>query len=263
MKKKISILGCGWLGKPLAASLLASGYSVKGSTTHDENLSLLARYGIEPHLIDLSDVNDAGDFFDCDFLVVSIPPRRKIGDESVFLSHIAKAVKLCRQANVSTIIFLSASSVYHGRSGGVIEDDANPASLLFRAERMFIQESGLSTVVIRFAGMVGPLRHPGRFLSGKTVSGADDPVNLIHQRDCIGIIEKVISRDVRNGIYNACSSAHPAKEQFYSHACRLAGTPPPLFAGPRTTDGRYVISEKLRQELDYEFVYDDPMLMDF
>lgn len=33
----VSILGCGWLGLPLAEQLLAEGYSVKGSTTRAEN----------------------------------------------------------------------------------------------------------------------------------------------------------------------------------------------------------------------------------
>ncbi len=34
-----SILGCGWLGKPLAVSLLDEGFNVKGSTTSEEKLT--------------------------------------------------------------------------------------------------------------------------------------------------------------------------------------------------------------------------------
>jgi 3-hydroxyisobutyrate dehydrogenase-like beta-hydroxyacid dehydrogenase len=36
--EKISILGMGWLGKPLATLLLSEGYSVKGSTTKESHL---------------------------------------------------------------------------------------------------------------------------------------------------------------------------------------------------------------------------------
>ena len=39
--KRVSVLGCGWLGKPLAISLLDEGYSVKGSTTSEDKLELL------------------------------------------------------------------------------------------------------------------------------------------------------------------------------------------------------------------------------
>ena len=42
--RNVSILGCGWLGKPLAISLLDDGYSLKGSTTKEEKLALLEYY---------------------------------------------------------------------------------------------------------------------------------------------------------------------------------------------------------------------------
>ena len=43
---KISILGCGWLGFPLAKSLVEKGFSVKGSTTSENKLSILSTAGI-------------------------------------------------------------------------------------------------------------------------------------------------------------------------------------------------------------------------
>ncbi|WP_321539617.1 NAD(P)-binding domain-containing protein [Flavobacterium piscinae] len=46
--KQISILGCGWLGMPLAKHLLQKGYSIKGSTTTETKLELLQNEGITP-----------------------------------------------------------------------------------------------------------------------------------------------------------------------------------------------------------------------
>src|SRR5574343_621841 len=40
-REKIAILGCGWLGLPLAKSLLSKGYEVKGSTTSESKLVIL------------------------------------------------------------------------------------------------------------------------------------------------------------------------------------------------------------------------------
>ena len=40
-KDEISIMGCGWLGLPLAAQLVKAGYNVKGSTTTPEKLEVL------------------------------------------------------------------------------------------------------------------------------------------------------------------------------------------------------------------------------
>ena len=52
--KNISILGCGWLGEPLAISLLEAGYSVKGSTTTESKLATLEASQIEAYLIDIA-----------------------------------------------------------------------------------------------------------------------------------------------------------------------------------------------------------------
>jgi 3-hydroxyisobutyrate dehydrogenase-like beta-hydroxyacid dehydrogenase len=49
--KNVSILGCGWLGKSLAVSLLDEGYTVKGSTTTEEKLALLELNHIEPYMM--------------------------------------------------------------------------------------------------------------------------------------------------------------------------------------------------------------------
>ena len=47
----ISILGCGWLGVPLAEYLIKCGYRVKGSTRTKEELAVLESKGIEPSLL--------------------------------------------------------------------------------------------------------------------------------------------------------------------------------------------------------------------
>jgi 3-hydroxyisobutyrate dehydrogenase-like beta-hydroxyacid dehydrogenase len=56
----ISILGCGWLGLPLAKALLENGISINGSTTSIEKLSVLENSGIQPHLIALESNNVSG-----------------------------------------------------------------------------------------------------------------------------------------------------------------------------------------------------------
>jgi UDP-N-acetyl-D-mannosaminuronate dehydrogenase len=58
---QISILGCGWLGLPLAKALLENGFSVNGSTTSVEKLSVLENLGIQPYLIALSPTLSKGE----------------------------------------------------------------------------------------------------------------------------------------------------------------------------------------------------------
>ena len=59
--KKISILGCGWLGLPLAKSLIEKGFSIKGSTTSEEKLQVLQNAGIQPFLISIKFDKVVGD----------------------------------------------------------------------------------------------------------------------------------------------------------------------------------------------------------
>src|SRR6187431_2709971 len=83
---KISLLGCGWLGFPLAKALLSNGLSVKGSTTSESKLSILKSSGIDPFLITLSEVersldsksmnDDIQSFLDgSETLIINIPPQ--------------------------------------------------------------------------------------------------------------------------------------------------------------------------------------------
>ncbi len=81
-KKRISILGCGWLGFPLAQRLLSDDIScqVKGSTTSSDKIEKFKQSGIEGFLLNLNpeisgNEDEIKSFFDCDALIISIPPR--------------------------------------------------------------------------------------------------------------------------------------------------------------------------------------------
>ncbi len=59
--RQISILGCGWLGLPLAKSLIEKRFSVKGSTTSEAKIVLLKNVGIAPFQIALFENKIEGD----------------------------------------------------------------------------------------------------------------------------------------------------------------------------------------------------------
>ncbi len=57
----ISVLGCGWLGLPLAEDLIDKGYKVKGSTTTESKLNGFLEKGINPYYINLTPIVQATD----------------------------------------------------------------------------------------------------------------------------------------------------------------------------------------------------------
>ena len=99
MKQKISIIGCGWLGFPLAKALIDKGYSVKGSTTSEAKLSKLKAANIDDFLIQLTAegmVGDNKDFLaDSHTIIINIPPgiRKNSGKNHVAeLQHLMSAI---------------------------------------------------------------------------------------------------------------------------------------------------------------------------
>ncbi len=75
---KISIVGCGWLGLPLAKAALQRGFTVKGTTTTGGKVPLLHALGIDTYLFELSTTEEIGvaydSLFDTDVLIVNVPP---------------------------------------------------------------------------------------------------------------------------------------------------------------------------------------------
>ena len=49
----VAVLGCGWLGLPLAKALVAEGYSVAGTTTTPSRVLTMRDAGIRPYLLSL------------------------------------------------------------------------------------------------------------------------------------------------------------------------------------------------------------------
>ena len=91
----ISVLGCGWLGLPLAAELASRGYRVRARSTHVDKLAALSAAGIQGHALELSPTpkGDADGFFDADVLIITLPPkRREPGVETRYPAQIAAAL---------------------------------------------------------------------------------------------------------------------------------------------------------------------------
>ena len=77
--RQISILGCGWLGFPLAKELLKKDFSVYGSTTSSTKLSDLKVAGIIPFQILLNENSIEGNMTsfleNSEVLLINIPPK--------------------------------------------------------------------------------------------------------------------------------------------------------------------------------------------
>ena len=265
-KKSISILGCGWLGVPLGRHLIQKGFFVKGSVTSEDKFLLLSEAGINPFRIVVSDtevIMDDPDFFHADLLIISIPPKRIDAIEQVYPSQMRRLIPFILNSGIQKVIFISSTSVYPDKNQIAREEDFlvpdKPSGrALLEAEELIKEIAEFKSTIIRFGGLIGVDRNPGRFLLKSSKPIEDAPVNLIHQDDCIEIISSIIDHDLWGETLNACCPEHPMKKDFYQKAAEQAGYSA-LVVSDENAPFKIVDSSKLIRLLDYEFIYSSPM----
>jgi nucleoside-diphosphate-sugar epimerase len=256
----ISILGCGWYGFPLAKKLLEKGYKVKGSTTTSGKLKIFEEVGIIPFKLDLNSEFDQynPEFFKCDLLIISIPPKRSAGETDEYPIKIDRLKKALLQSAVKHVIFISSTSVYGDNNEEVNEEtqpqpDTKSSGVVLKAENILKDQNIFSLTILRFAGLIGPNRLPGNFFRNKAnIANGKAPVNLIHQDDCIGVTLSIIDKQAFGYIFNAASVSHPQKMDYYPAQAIKLGIDPPIFI-PELTTWKIVATKNAEQILNYTF----------
>jgi nucleoside-diphosphate-sugar epimerase len=207
---KIAVIGCGWLGLPLAKKLLQQKYVVFGSTTNSANLSILENFGIIPFLYDGTSADSMPDWSaDIDFLILNFPPSKSENYPKQIASILQQFPPTCK------VIFTSSTGVYQEIEGNVTEDSGvkkdHPVFLAETEVRIAQQ----NYTILRLAGLIGPNRHPAKFFSGRTITDANMFVNLVHLNDVVAAIEQIIKHGCENKTFNVCSPEHPKKATYY------------------------------------------------
>ena len=263
MSDTIAILGCGWLGLPLAKSLIKDGYHINGSTTSEEKLEDLAQYGIVPFLISLSENsiggNIGGFLKNVNILVVNVPPKLRGGNTENYVKKMRLLHKAVKECDVRKIVFVSSTSVYGNVEGEVTEETLPKPSTesgrqLLASEDIFRRDDSLQTTIVRFGGLIGGKRHPINMLSGKKdLSNGSHPINLIHLNDCILIIRSIIKKKWWNEIFNGVYPHHPKKKDYYTLEAKKRNLQVPDFKQDDSKKGKIVRSKRLISVKNYRF----------
>lgn len=261
----ISILGCGWLGFPLAKELIKTGHEVKGSTTSLEKITTLQAEGIVAYQIQLFEEGILGDlsaFLDsAEVLVINIPPGLRKNPNGDFVKKTQILEGYLEKSAVEKVLFVSSTSVYEDSVNFPVycEKDipngtAQNSVQLAAAEGVLISSTFFSTTVLRFGGLIGAGRHPVNSLTGRAgIKDPKAPVNLIHLGDCIKIIKEIIEQQVWGETFNAVYPEHPAKEEYYKAMAKNFGVEAPQFDADESSKGKIVDAVKLKEMLDFSF----------
>lgn len=273
-KKRISILGCGWLGFPLAKRLLGSGITsqVKGSTTSGAKLDQFAAAGIDGYLLPLNpetglDTAISAPFFDSDIVVISIPPRMSqnvAGNYSAQMRMVADAI---RESPAKEVVFVSSTGVYRDLCQTAVEPDVQLPEHSAQPE-MVAAENAIAALrpdktvtILRLSGLLGYNRIPGKYVQGqKEMATGDIPVNYIHRDDAAGVIKTIIEQGIRNETFNITAPFHPTRSEVYVDTCAQFGWEAPTFKMPGEHPAFKLISgDKFSKTYQYDFKYPDPL----
>lgn len=266
-KPNIGIIGCGWLGLPLGRYLYNRGFKVYGTTTSEEKLPLLKKNHIKASVLKLNKDGQEGDLKDlmtCEIIIINIPPMRKSPEVVHYENKILSLLENLKDSKVKHILFVSSTSVY-GQEQKELSEAVRPKPItesgkqLLRVEDILFNHLEWQNSIVRFGGLMGYDRIPGRFLSGKKdLPKGGSPVNLVHRDDCIECIYQIIENEKWCSIYNFCCPEHPSKKDFYTQATNAINLPPPEFKDMETT-GKSISSKKLIKELNFKFKYNNPL----
>ncbi|MEL6975418.1 MAG: SDR family oxidoreductase, partial [Bacteroidota bacterium] len=239
MKTNVGVIGCGWLGLPLAISLLDSGHLVRGTTTNTEKVEALAGAGILPFKIALSEEgiqgNIKGFLEGLDVLVINVPPKLR---RQPYANYVAKMKHLhtaMQKAKVPHAIFVSSTSVYGNHPDDITEETipvpvTESGRQLLETERLFLNPESSVNTIVRFGGLIGPDRHPVTMLSQKKgLKNGKAPVNLIHLNDCIAMLKTIIAQNYWGEVFNGVYPNHPTKQEYYQNEAQKRGVPAPEY----------------------------------
>ncbi|MFD2167224.1 NAD(P)H-binding protein [Thalassotalea euphylliae] len=247
--KKVAIIGCGWVGQALAQHMVSQGLQVIGTGRTPQRLEEINATGAEAQLFELpSETNDIPTWLNgCDAVIIAITPQFKSGNTD-YPKRVKQAAMLAQQAQVNQLVLLSSTGVYQGLDGTVNEEadidiSQVKTALLAEAEQSVLSLQG---TVLRLAGLIGPKRHPSRFMQGKeNLADAETPTNLVHQADVVSAITFVLEEGSPSSIYNVVSSTHPTRKTFYQLACQSQQAPVPQFGSAQSPQRRVVSNAKL------------------
>ena len=213
------VIGCGYLGRRVAARWRAAGSRVFAATRSRGHADEFQRSGLEPVICDVLDHSSLRALPDATVVVYCVGLDRTAGVDmrTVYVDGLANVLtalagKRNPTAGGGRFVYVSSTGVYAQSDGREVDENAatEPAAesgrVVLDAERLLHQRRP-DAIILRFAGIYGP----GRLIrekavrSGEPLSGDPDQwLNLIHVEDGAAAVLAALERGRPGAVYNVC-----------------------------------------------------------
>ena len=271
MNRKITILGCGYLGTALAKKCLAMQWDVSALTRNSETATILRNLGVGMVVeCEIADQSWHAELVpEQDFVVtcVGAASRSVQGYQDSYLHGQSSAIQWVKSGSVGSYLFTSSTSVYPQGEGEWIDetssnDGCSPrAQVLLDAEKMSFPINDFSTrsYILRLSGIYGPDRHVliNKIKKGEIYDGNRDRIlNLIHRDDAVDAILKCLQSGEQNkgGVYNVSDGRASTRGEITDWLSVKLGLAKPRYLENDTgqTPNRKISNQKILNDIDWK-----------
>jgi nucleoside-diphosphate-sugar epimerase len=249
--RRTLIVGCGYVGLPLALLLQERGDEVTGWVRSEKSAGELAEKGVDRIVIgnvaEEIGWSGAGEKFDAIVHCASSGGGGAAAYREVYLEGVRQ---MNRHQSQARRIFVSSTSVY-GQSDGSWVDENSPAQPASETSRILreTEDEALETggIVVRAAGIYGPGRAAlfEKFRRGDATMEGDGSrwVNSVHQADVVGALIHLLDAGVGGQVYNAADDEPVTLREYYAWCSEKLGKPMPP-AGVRDPNRKRGLTNK-------------------
>jgi nucleoside-diphosphate-sugar epimerase len=253
------VIGCGYIGLPLALHLQREGHEVSGWVHSGASATSLAPYSF--HRVVTGSVADAAvwnaveEQYD---VVIHCASSGRGGEAEYGQVFLQGALMMKEHQPRARQIFVSSTSVYRQMQGEWIteksaaEPDTATGRILCAAEKVAL---GSGATVVRSSGIYGPNRGVlfEKCRRNEAVIEGDGRrwMNQIHRRDLVSALARLIEAGAPGEVYNATDDTPVAQLDYLTWCSEFLRQPMPPY-GPINTPrkrgltNKRVANEKLR-----------------
>ncbi|MCP3672037.1 MAG: SDR family oxidoreductase [Gammaproteobacteria bacterium] len=230
------ILGCGHLGRLVAAERLDRGHQVLGVIRTASSSEQLRELGISATQLDLDTSGPSKLPLENSTLFYFVPPPRT-GDLDTRIQRLIS--EFSHQGNPHRVVYLSTTGVYGDCKGAWISEEQPVNPVVARAKRRWDAEcrfrewssaTGGELVILRVAGIYGPGKLPlERLRKGlPLVRAKESPwTNRIHISDLVQVCIAAMDQGRNGEVYNASDGSPGTMIDYFTQIAELSGLPPP------------------------------------
>lgn len=267
------IVGAGWLGTPLAQTLIDQGHQVTVTRRSQTRLDEFPLTSVQPALLDLNEPHSQQQLIELieqhqiERIVGAFPPGFRKGNGQEYAQQWQRLVSAAKQSSVNKLLMVSSTTVYPNLAVDMKEEDAtlalaqtsehfsDNARIMLQAEQ-YVIDSGIDYAIVRCSGLIGSDRHPSRFAMRLKQVSRKAPANMVHQNDAVAATAFALNQ-IDNEVVNATTPNTVSKAEFYQAAITQSDLDIALPPVTETANKR-ILADKL-VALGYQFQFNSTL----